>query len=328
MRAGAQSPVQFDNPLMDDCAQVGNGAPVPGWSGGAICEYSTAVYPMGWFARFTSTETKMCQDIPGMGNVVVDLLCRGLPNSLTVTFKVLQAGVEVKSKNVSCGTYPPDRQRQILGVFQNPRICLELQRVGGVVYEDHASLWVSSIELVGFEPYPMLEGEEVEIVTPPLDALCTRGRVECWADTPLEMYVNGLYVGECPGAPLFTPRGLYSDTVTLLGGTAVYNVSTTCEQFGAQTILPPTPTPWIMHPPTQTYEVPVQGQGGGDVGILRTRGGLPLPNFYHTVDTWLGVGRDTVRIVNGGNLLYVVAAISVAGMVLSWAIKQIKNPGG
>lgn len=60
---------------------------------------------------------------------------------------------------------------------------------------------------------------------------------------------------------------------------------------------------------------------GGGIG-----GGLPLPNFYSGVDTWLGIGKDTVSLVNGGNLLYVIAAIGVAGMVLGWAIEKIKHP--
>lgn len=312
----AQAPLQFVNPQMDECAQVGNGAPVPGWSGGAICEYSMAVYPTGWFARFPSTETKMCQDIPGMGNVVVDLLCRGLPNSLTVTFKVLQDGVEVKSKNAWCGMYPTDRQRHSLGVFRNPRICLELQRVGGVVYEDHTSLWVSSIELVDFEPYPTLEGEEIEVLTAPLGGLCTRGRADCWADMPLEMYVNGLHAGTCTGAPLFTPRGLYSDTVTLFNGTGApvaYNLSTTCEQFAAQTILPPTPTPVLLHPVTNTAFLPSNRWG---LDFTFKQGRLP----------WLDFATETVQLVNTGNLLYIVSGILVATMVLGWAIDKVKNP--
>lgn len=156
---------------------------------------------------------------------------------------------------------------------------------------------------------------------------CELAEFECVGSIDLEVYINGIFMGSCGQTYEFYPRGIYTDTLTVYNAGSMYRAqpltdTVTCnsgaESFG---VTLPTPTPWIMHPPSQTFEIPGESQimgGGGE--------GLPLPNFYASVETWLGIGKDTVNLVNSGNLLYVLAAISVAGMVLSWAINQIKNP--
>lgn len=158
---------------------------------------------------------------------------------------------------------------------------------------------------------------------------CELAEFECTGSIDLEIYINGIFKGACGQTYEFQPRGIYTDTLTIYnaGGMSraqppvditVVTCNSGVTSFG---VTSPTPTPWIMHPPSQTFEVPGESQimGGGGSG-------LPLPNFYASVETWLGIGKDTVDLINSGNLLYVLAAISVAGMVLSWAINQIKNP--
>lgn len=153
---------------------------------------------------------------------------------------------------------------------------------------------------------------------------CQTASVSCTGGEA-SIYVNGAFLGEC-GSTLadFYTRGPFSSTLTLYnpGETLTLTLEIDCGTFYQQGATLPTPTPWVMHPPTQTYEIPGEsGIMGGGIG-----GGLPLPNFYAGVDTWLGIGKDTVSLVNGGNLLYVIAAIGVAGMVLGWAIEKIKHP--
>lgn len=69
-----------------------------------------------------------------------------------------------------------------------------------------------------------------------------------------------------------------------------------------------------MTPPP---EADIQGQQGT---------GIPLPDLYAGVDVWLGVAEQTVASVNRGNILYMIAGILVAGVILEWVINKVKNP--
>lgn len=155
-----------------------------------------------------------------------------------------------------------------------------------------------------------------------IDADCQTANITC-AGGEASVYVNGAFLGEC-GSALedFYTRGPFTSTLTLYnpGETLTLTLQVDCGTFYQQGATLPTPTPWVMHPPSQTYQIP------GENGIMGGGASLPLPNFYSGVDQWLGVGKDTVDLVNGGNLLYVIAGIGLAGMVLGWAIEQIKNP--
>jgi len=161
-------------------------------------------------------------------------------------------------------------------------------------------------------------GAETAVELAALGLLCTGGELACSSVGDFDVYVNGAWVGNC-ATGAFTPRGAYSDTVTVFNtgvSTATVTLSSVCGSIASIEGDFPTPTPWIMHPPD------VEQQGAGFQSPL----GAALPDFGGGVDTWLGIGEDIVNLVNRGNLLYIMGGISVAGMVLAWAISEIKNP--
>jgi len=163
-------------------------------------------------------------------------------------------------------------------------------------------------------------GAETAVELAALGLLCTGGELACSSAGTFDIYVNGAWVGNC-ATGAFTPRGAYADTITLINtgaSTASITLSSACASMASMDMGFPTPTPWIMHPP----EVEDSGAGFQSQTPL---GGI-LPDFGGGVDTWLGIGEDTVNLVNRGNLLYIMGGISVAGMVLAWAISEIKNP--
>lgn len=80
---------------------------------------------------------------------------------------------------------------------------------------------------------------------------------------------------------------------------------------------PPDPDPEDIIAMTPPPDAEVQGQ----------QGSIPMPDFYSGVDTWLGLAQQTVASVNRGNLLYMIAGILVASVILEWVINKVKNPG-
>jgi len=61
--------------------------------------------------------------------------------------------------------------------------------------------------------------------------------------------------------------------------------------------------------------------------------GLPVPSFGGSlndpdspINMWIGYAEDIIDLINRGNLLYIIGAIMGAGVVLAWAIQQVRNP--
>lgn len=103
----------------------------------------------------------------------------------------------------------------------------------------------------------------------------------------------------------------------------------------SQTVIPtpvmPTPIPTLAPYPTMTPpstpDIAAGFSGDGFATHRREMSGAGLlPNFAGTIDQWLFYARKTVQIINAGNLLYVVGAILLAGIVVGWVIDQVKNP--
>jgi hypothetical protein len=51
-----------------------------------------------------------------------------------------------------------------------------------------------------------------------------------------------------------------------------------------------------------------------------------MPNFAATYPIWLEHARTTIALVDAGNVLWVIGGVGMAGLVLGWAIDQVKNP--
>jgi len=154
------------------------------------------------------------------------------------------------------------------------------------------------------------------------DQVSVDGCTSTGSDTTL--YANGLRLGGCDGVTIydtFLTRYPLSNTLTLINGDSVTHtasISMSCEiVVGAQSwTLPATPT----LPPFPTPEETTVTFG------IQSDGGIPMPDFYNTYQTWLDHARSTVDLVNQGNFLFIFGGMGMAGLVLAWAIDQVKNP--
>jgi len=159
---------------------------------------------------------------------------------------------------------------------------------------------------------------------------CIKVETSCSSGDGIRVYGNGLFLGECGGAlGTFYARGALSSTLTLLNAgdvTSTAQITVTCDATASGQSDPPlpTPTPWLIPTPTPP-EGGYQGQGANPSFLAIDLGGDPTDPASPS-GQWLGYGKDTVSLINGGNLLYIVGGILSAGMVLSWAIDQVKNP--
>jgi len=92
----------------------------------------------------------------------------------------------------------------------------------------------------------------------------------------------------------------------------------------------PTPVPTLTPFPTPTVPATPDLSEGFGAGFDDTFGTLSgsgaLPPFSLDVNVWLFYGRKVIQMINRGNLLFVMGGILMAGLVLGWAIDQVKNP--
>jgi hypothetical protein len=51
-----------------------------------------------------------------------------------------------------------------------------------------------------------------------------------------------------------------------------------------------------------------------------------LPNFAADYQIWLGHAEKVVRLINMGNALWILAAIGMAGLIVSWAVRELRSP--
>jgi hypothetical protein len=152
--------------------------------------------------------------------------------------------------------------------------------------------------------------------------------VTCSATGPAWSWGNGQRLGTCgeeEGG--FYTRYPLSNTLTLLNREDVTNtveIALYCRVYlgGASwEPIPPTPTlaPFPQLPTaTGTITDPLSGAGIGDPFLGIT--------FAQDYDQWLGYGQETINLINGGNVLFIVGAVGMAGLVLAWGIDQVKNP--
>jgi hypothetical protein len=161
----------------------------------------------------------------------------------------------------------------------------------------------------------------------------------CTVDDPsltVLVYGNGVRIGVCSSGSSsseFYSRSPSSDTITLINtsyttSTDLSSISVSCVSAQASGDLPyptPTPIPLMTPPPTPDIEVQMSGASVGQILPAQSFGGsLNDPNS--PINQWLAYAEDTVDMVNRGNLLYIMAAILSAGMILGWAINTLKNP--
>lgn len=176
-------------------------------------------------------------------------------------------------------------------------------------------------------PTPV-SGQQVEINW--LDPNCETAEVSCSSSGDPWVYANGLKLGRCSSMPAtFASRQTMTDTV-VLADTATFTASAgiECVDTWGQTS-PITPTmPTLPTPPEPSTDT---------LGALGSPGGvsIPMPDFGgdlgdpgSPINRWLGYATSTINSVNTGNLLYIVGAVASAGMVLSWAIRRVRNPKG
>lgn len=94
-------------------------------------------------------------------------------------------------------------------------------------------------------------------------------------------------------------------------------------------IVTPTPLPLL---PTPTYPVlaltdtnPITS-GFMIFGETSPEETLPMPNLGASYNAWLGEATTVIDLVNSDNALWVMSGITMALLVLAWAIEQVKNP--
>ena len=147
-------------------------------------------------------------------------------------------------------------------------------------------------------------------------------------EAPVLIYCNGVNVGTCGGGPYadFYSRGTVTDTITLvntsdISSTDVTLLSVSCSSYAAQDINP-TPTPIRLMTPPPTPQIAYAQDTG-----------LPVPSFGGSlndpdspINMWIGYAEDIIDLINRGNLLYIIGAITGAGAVLAWAIQQVRSP--
>jgi len=159
---------------------------------------------------------------------------------------------------------------------------------------------------------------------------CIEVETVCSNGDGIRLYGNGLFLGECGDAlGTFYARGALSSTLTLLNAgdvTATAQITVTCDSSASGQSNPPfpTPTPWLIPTPTAPISG-YAGQGSNPAFLALDLGGDPT-DPGSPAGQWLGYGQDTVSLINGGNLLYIVGGILTASMVLAWAIDQVKSP--
>lgn len=152
--------------------------------------------------------------------------------------------------------------------------------------------------------------------------------VSCTSSGGAWLYANGRRLCECGGACSgFYTRYPLTNTLTVFNREAVSNtveIFLECRIYvGGMSfeMIPATPT---MYPFPQLPEEPMD-----TLGIASIEGsGVPVPNFGESAryNAVLEYARKTINSVNKGNFLWVFAAVSMAGIVLTWAIKEVRNP--
>jgi len=51
-----------------------------------------------------------------------------------------------------------------------------------------------------------------------------------------------------------------------------------------------------------------------------------MPRFAADYPIWLGHAENVVRLINMGNALWILAAVSMAGLIVGWAVRELRNP--
>lgn len=169
-------------------------------------------------------------------------------------------------------------------------------------------------------------------------------KIICQGDGNLNYlaYINGLRFSRCmdEDSTSFKSRTPREDTLTIIprwepfGASARLTVTILCDALIGGFTLPPVPTP----PPyptlpvtlTQTITGEFGSLGGfqGDGGAIRgSHSGLPLPDVGADASIWLGRANQVINLVTlNKSLLFISGAISLAGMIIGWAIKELRNP--
>lgn len=327
----AQTPDDFSNGDFEACTVAGvtppgwdtldyNGQCVANdeWAGAAFMDYVGGE----WRSR------ALCQDFVGTGVFGVTFYC-GAPAAYLGSILVSAQDINYvgKSYSVTCPVNSwAQRTLSFVYTMTNPRICLSTTSAEPIHFDD-----VQLLFALPSTPTPTPTPDPLPTPPPPMSGtvettteiqtvalgLCDRGMVKCESFPTLDLYVNGLYQGPCEGDEYpFYPRGIHSDTVSLVNTTAIsasFEVSTRCDYFTSLGTTFEVPVPTVMHPVTASMSSP-----GSFLGIdFRYQGGQ-LP--------WLERAKQFITIINSGNLLFIISGIFMAGMVLSWAIQQVKHP--
>ncbi len=110
---------------------------------------------------------------------------------------------------------------------------------------------------------------------------------------------------------------------------AIHEITYTIQAISGIPTPVPTPTPIATLTPPEPASIEMLSEGFG-AGFEQTYGTLTasgaFPNFGIDHTQWLFYARKWVQFINSGNLLWVICAISLAGLVLGWAIDKIRNP--
>lgn len=176
-----------------------------------------------------------------------------------------------------------------------------------------------------------------------------RFTILCEGDGKLQYlaYINGIRFSRCNPDDVedldpyeFKSRTPREDTLIIrprwepLVGAVALTITVACDPLIGGFTLPtvPTPPPYPTLPLTLT--APISGQFGalggiqGEGAVMRgPHSGLPLPAVGADASIWLGRANQIINLVTlDRSLLFISGAISLAGMIIGWAIKELRNP--
>lgn len=175
-----------------------------------------------------------------------------------------------------------------------------------------------------------------------------RFTILCEGDGKLQYlaYINGVRFSRCNQDDVedlvpyeFKSRAPREDTVIIRPrwepvGSVTLTVTVACDPVIGGFTLPPVPTPPPYPTLPLTLTAPISGQFGALGGIQGEgstmpgpHSGLPLPDVGADASIWLGRANQVINLVTlNKSLLFISGAISLAGMIIGWAIKELRNP--